>query len=368
MKFKINETLRGFIEKEIKQTLRDPRMRILLFVAPVMQLTIFGIALSNDVKNVRLAAQYQPSDTWMQSLYDQSIASGWFIPAKTEGVDPFKWVQSGQADAVLVAPKETMPRARERGQGELQLLVNAQNVIRAQAVENYILAIARTLEQGSGGARAPLLRLFVRPLYNPTLETSVYLVPGVMCMLVCMVTIILTAMSIAREREIGTLETLIAAPVYPWEVILGKTVPFVMIGCIQLPLILSVGVFGFGIPFRGPVILLVAAALLFIITTVSIGLVISSFARNQQQAMLGGFLFLFPAVLLSGLLFPLESMPTPVYLVAQLNPLTHFIALLRNILLKGGDLRFFAIHAIPIAAIGALSLFTGLRKFHTTLS
>ncbi|MGE0614247.1 MAG: ABC transporter permease [Bacteriovoracia bacterium] len=356
---KINPTLVGFLRKELRQTLRDPRMRIVLFVAPIMQLTLFGVAISNEVKNVRLASLHAPYDAEMRRIYDESIASGWFRPAAITGTEPYDWIQRGQADVVLV---------RAKGNPDIQLLVNAQNVIRAQAAENYLLSIIRRVEADqSAGSRPPPIRFDVRVLYNPTLETSVYMVPGVMCMLVCIVTILLTSMSLAREREVGTLETLISAPVKPWEIVVGKTLPFLTLGTVQLPLVLMVAVFGFGVPFRGPLLLFAVAGFVFIATTVSIGLVISTFARNQQQAMLGGFLFLFPSVLLSGLMFPLENMPGPIYALAQLNPLTHFVALLRNILLKAGSLTFFFHHLIPLALIGAATLTVGLRKFRTTL-
>lgn len=368
---KLNPTITGFVRKELMQTLRDPKMRVLLFVAPLIQLTLFGVAISNEVKNIRLAAVHEPRDKVTREIAERSFASRWFVPARTEGQDPFEWVQSGQAEAVLIAPGGTLTREMERGNARLQLLVNARNVVRAQAVENYLHAITQmvALEHftAAPGVISRPLTFDVRPLYNPTLETSVYMVPAVMSMLVCIATIILTSMALAREKEMGTLETLISAPVTPMEVILGKTLPFVIIGMIQVPLIVTAAVLIFGIPLRGPIIMLAGASIVFIITTVSIGLLISTIAKTQQQAMLGGLLFLFPAIMLSGLMFPLENMPVVMQWIAQVNPITHFIALLRNIMLKGGDTAYFFKHTAMLMLIGSILLFSAVRRFRTTL-
>jgi ABC-2 type transport system permease protein len=376
---RLNPTLVGFLVKEIKQTLRDPRMRLMLFLAPIIQLTLFGVALSNEVRNIRLAEVMAPGDEMAQVIYRRSLASGWFIEPSAQGgaahqaegeIEPFDWLASGRADAVLVMPPGGLTHEAQRGEGRLQVLIDARNVLRAQAIENYLKAIVREVASerlGTGELPKPAIRFDLRPLYNPTFETSVFMVPGVMSMLVCLITILLTSMSLAREREMGTFETLIAAPVHAWEVVLGKTLPFVLIGMVQVPLILAAGVVLFGLPVRGPVLLLIVASFFFVTTTVSIGIMISTLAKNQQQAMLGGFLFLFPAVLLSGLMFPLENMPQVLYALAQLNPLTHFIALLRNILLKGGDLRFFFIHSGVLAALAVLCAMAALRRFRTRL-
>ena len=360
-------TLLGFIQKELKQTLRDPRMRIVLFVAPVVQLTIFGLALSNETRNVRLAAYYQPHDIVMRDLMTRSLATNWFIPAEVSGHDPFAWILSGQADAVLVAPTYGATRALSRGHGELQLLLNAKNSLRGQAIESYMRAIVSEVVANPQISFVQPLRFETRALFNPTFDTSIYMVPGVMSMLICLVTIILTSMSVAREKESGTFETLIASPVSSAELLLGKTVPFVLLGMLLVPLIITAAVVLFNLPVRGPLLFLIGASSCFVLTTVSIGLLISTIARNQQQAMLGGFLFLFPAILLSGLMFPVENMPAYMKILAQINPLTHFIALLRNILLKGGGGLFFAIHASALAILAIACMIFAIYRFRKAL-
>jgi ABC-2 type transport system permease protein len=360
----MNPTLLGFIRKEIRQTLRDYRMRVVLFLAPVFQLTLFGVAQSNEVRNVRLAAVYKPSDQKMQEIYQSSVSSGWFVPTEVKGNDIFEWIRSNQADAVLVAPEMGLSKGLNKGEAQLQLLINAQNVIRAQAIERYMTTIVDKVM--SKNQKSPL-EFKIRALYNPSFETSIYMVPGVMSMLVCMVAILMTSMGVARERESGTLETLLVAPIERWEIVLGKTIPYLLLGLCQIPIILLVAIVVFSVPMRGSLFLIFFTSLLFLMNTVSIGLMISTIAINQQQAMLGGFLFLFPAILLSGLMFPIESMPWIMRMIAELNPLTHFIGLLRNIMLKGGDFNYILIHCSALVILSIVCVWIALRRFNKIL-
>jgi len=363
-------TLRGFIRKEFAQALRDPRMRVVLFVAPIIQLTLFGVALSNDVKNIRLWAQPVAGDTVLQHIHERALASGWFLPAPADrGSDPYELLRAGRIDAALVAPPGGLTRALGRGEARLQLLVNATNVLQAQSVEGYLRNITNRVIADDLRIVPPQspVHLEARVLFNPTLNTSYFMVPGVMAMLLTMTSLVLTSMSIVREKELGTFEMLISAPVSVQEVIYGKTIPYVVLGMATVPLILGVAVLGFGVPIRGSLLALAAAAFAFVCTAVAIGTLISTFAQNQQQAMMGAFLFLFPAFLLSGLMFPIENMPLAMKWVAYLDPVTHFLELLRNIMLKGGDARFVAIHVAVLMVMAVISVFVSFRRFHTTL-
>lgn len=373
MKFRRSKTLStlgGFIQKEFRQALRDPRMRIMLFVAPLIQLTLFGVAISNDVKNIRLWSYVDSKDTVLKHIYERSMASQWFLPVHTEmNADPFELLRAGEIDAALVAPPGGLTRALGRGTAELQLLINATNVIQAQSVEGYLKRIVNQVIRDDLKITPPEepIQFIPRILYNPSLETAHFMVPGVMCMLMCTITIILTSMSITREKEMGTFEMLISAPVTASEVILGKTFPYVVLGMTNAPLILGVAVFAFGVPMRGSLLVLAIAAFVFVCTSVAIGTLISTFASNQQQSTLGGFLFLFPAILLSGLMFPLENMPEPLKWISFLDPLSHFLALLRNILLKGGETSFLIRHICILGVMTVVWIFVSFKRFHTTL-
>jgi len=362
-------TLVGFIRKELTQTLRDPRMRILLFLMPAIQLTLFGVAISNEVKNIRLAAVFDSEDSVLRDIYERSIAGTWFIPAKSSQLDPFKLIQAGEADAVLVPPPGGFTRALGRGDAPLQLLVNATNVIQAQSVEAYLQSIVSDTVHDDLKSVSPdsSIRFDVRVLFNPDLETSKFMVPGTMGMLMIITTMVMTNLAIVREKEMGTFEMLIAAPVSSWEVIYGKTIPYVILGMSSLPLILAVAVFVFHVPMRGSLLVFFAAALAFICTAVGMGTLISTYCRNQQQASLAGFLILFPMIMFSGLMFPLENMPTAIRWLSQLDPLAHFMGLLRNIMLKGGEANYVIIHVASLVAMAVLSVIASFRRFHTTL-
>ncbi len=363
-------TLNGFILKEFKQALRDPRMRLLLFVMPMIQLTLFGVAISNEVKNIRLWTPATTNDYVLHHIYTRAIASKWFLETHFDrNEDPFKLLRAGKIDAALVGPPGGLSEALGKGSANLQILVNATNVVQAQAVEGYLKAISTQVLKDDLKLtnRAPSIDIAVRVLYNPSLETSYFMVPGVMSMLMCIITIILTSMSITREKESGTFEMLISAPIRAREVIFGKTIPYVVLGMSNVPLILGVAMLVFGVPMRGSYIYLLIASFAYVCTTVAIGTLISTFANNQSQSTLGSFIFLFPAILLSGLMFPLENMPTAMKWVSYLNPLSHFLSLLRNIMLKGGDTQFVFFHVSVLSLMACVSVLWSFQRFHTTL-
>jgi ABC-2 type transport system permease protein len=365
----MNRTLLGFIIKELTQTLRDRRMRVLLFVMPVIQLTLFGVALSNEVKNIRLAAIFDSRDSVMRDIYERSIASTWFIPAKGREQDPFRLIEADEADAVLVPPPGGFTRALGRGDAPVQLLVNATNVIQAQAIEGYLQSIIRqTVEDDLNVVPPdPPIRISTRVLFNPALETSIFLVPGVMCMIMIITTMVMANISIVREKEMGTFEMLISAPVSRSEVIYGKTIPYVVLGMSNFPLVLAVAVFIFHVPMRGSLPALFIAAFAFVCTAVALGTLISTYCRNQQQATLAGFLFIFPMIMFSGMMFPLENMPAVLRWIAFFDPLAHYMGLLRNIMLKGGETNYILTHIGVLAALALVTVIASFRRFRTTL-
>jgi len=366
----INPTIKGFFIKEITQTLRDPRMRVLVFVAPILQLLLFGYAISTEVRNIKLAVAYAPGDVLARRLEERALHSGWFVPANISGGDPFAWVQAGQADAVMVMPAGGLTRGAGRGGAQVQLLIDATNVVRAQAVERYAqVVLAEVLSAARpGSATAPGFSFDVRMLYNPGMVTAYFMVPGVMMMLLCLVTILLTSMSIVRERETGTFETLISAPLKNWEILAGKTLPFMLLGLIIVHIILVAAIVIFGLPFRGTYWKFLLASFMFVLTTISIGTLISTIAKRQQQAMMATFLFLFPAILLSGMMFPVENMPKALIGVAYLDPLKYMLTLLRNIFLKGGDDWVFWTNLSALLVIAVVAVGVSFNRFRQSLN
>jgi ABC-2 type transport system permease protein len=371
----MNPTLLGFIRKELWQTLRDPRMRFVLILIPVVQLVLFGFAISTEIRNVRLGAAIEPGDTVALHVYQRALASGWFVPATRSDPDPYRLIAGGGVDAVLAAPAGGFTRAIGRGDGRLQVLIDGANAIQARSIERYLQQVLQEVLRddfprpaGATGDGGPPLRLDVRVLYNPTLESAIFMVPGVMSMIVCVLTILLTSMALAREKELGTMEMLLSAPLATREIIAGKSIPYFLLGVLDIPLILTAAVLIFGVPVRGPLWMLAAGSLAFVAATVAIGILISTLAHSQQQAMMGGFIFLFPAILLSGIMFPVDNIPWLLKPLVYVNPLTYFAELLRNIMLKGGSPVVVAFDSVVLVVIAVAMLRVSLVRLRRGLA
>ena len=344
-------------------------MRVLLFVMPMIQLSLFGVAISNEVKNIRLAAFFDSKDFVLRDIYERSIASKWFIPVHGTDEDPYKLIEADKADAVLIAPPGGFTRALGRQDAPLQLLVNATNVTVAQSVEGYMGSIVQQTVQDDMKLTlsSPPIKIDERVLFNPDLETKIFMVPGTMCMLMIITTMVMANLAIVREKEMGTFEMLISAPVSRAEVIYGKTIPYVILGMSNFPLILAVAVFVFRVPMRGHLLTLFIAAFAFVCTAVALGTLISTYCQNQQQATLAGFLFMFPMIMFSGLMFPVENMPVAVRWLAVVDPLSHYMGLLRNIMLKGGGLNYVVLHISILILMAIITTTASFRRFHTNL-
>lgn len=360
----------GFLRKEFAQVLRDPVMRIFLLVVPVVQLTLFGYAISNEFNNLKLKVIFQPGDVMARQLSERFYSSRWFVVPGQIKNTPVDYLRSGAADAVALMPAGGLTKALGRNEGRIQLLIDAQNTTKARALENYFTAITRqfTAEKLPQQQLQPPLVFDIRVLYNPTMETSFFMVPGIIVMIMCITTVMLSSMSLAREKELGTFETIIAAPVRPLEIILGKSIPFIVMGVVNALLVTAGGFVIFGVPLRGSLLLLTVAAFVFVSTAVGVGILISTIAKNQQQAMMGSFLFIFPAVLLSGIMFPIENMPALIRGIAHLDPLTYFVEIIRNIMLKGANSELvWADIAITLVFFTTVTTFAALR-FRDTLN
>ncbi len=363
--------IRAFIKKELIQALRDPKMKFLLFAPPIIQMTVFGLALENEVKNINFYARPMMSDPLFTDISRDATASGWFIPvtgneaAQGESIDKFA---SGSIETALYAPEGGVTQSFERGNGRIDAVIDGSNLIRARGINNYLQTIIlNSVNDRLGTPAKTPIEFSVSLLYNPEMVTAYNLVPGVLCMLMCIITIMMTSMSLAKEKEIGTFEMLISAPVTVTEILLGKTIPYILIGCVNLPLVFFVAVAGFKVPMRGSYFWLAISTLFFLITTVSIGTMISTIAKNQQQAMMGGFIFILPAILLSGIMYPIDSMPFVLKIVAAFDPLKYYSTLLRNIMLKGGDYHVVFENVGALLVISAVSVTTAFKRFRLQL-
>ncbi len=339
-------TVWGLIRKEFIQIFRDPKMIFAIFFIPIMQLVMFGLALTSEVKNIEMIVVSKPSAI-AREIQTRAIASKWF--KKVHGVDgsnvvdPVSLLDSYKAEAVLVAPEEGFAYALERQNKPIQLLINATNAQRAQQVNAYIGQIlARVAADRGYQLNGPVrMALDTRILFNPQLSTTHFMVPALMVMASFIILMIVGSMAITKEKEMGTMEKLISSPASTADILLGKTLPYFFIGIGIITLMLCVGVLGFGIAFRGLFWQLALNATALSACALAMATLISTVANTQQQAMMGGVLVLLPGILLSGVFFPVANIPAGFRWICYCNPLMYACTNFRNIILKGGDYLFF---------------------------
>jgi ABC-2 type transport system permease protein len=342
--------LKAVIKKELRQTFRDKRMGFLLVAAPILQLTLLGYAVDLDVRDIRTAVHDLDRSALSRELASGLFADGTLLRAG-ETEDPGGTMASGAAQAVISFPRGLERDLRAGRPARVQVLVDGTDPVRAQVTTALALQFlqrrglelgrARLAEQAALLGRAasvPLLRLEPRIYYNPRLKSTQYMVPGVAAVTLLVVTTVVTAMGLARERELGTIEQLLITPMRPVTLLLGKTLPFALVGLVTGGLVLAVGTNLFAVPVRGSLLAIFLGMILYLLSTLGTGIFISTIARNQQQAILGGFFFLMPAILLSGFVTPIENMPAWIQPVTWLNPVRYFVEILRAGLLKGAGI------------------------------
>src|SRR4051812_42107620 len=380
------ERIRVILRKEFIQALREPRMRLLLFVPPIVQLLVFGFAVNLDVDHTRLAWMDMDRSPLSRELRARFEASGRFDVvsqlASEEAVQ--RTLDRGEAQAVVrVLPNFERDVLRGRPT-EVQVLIDGTNSNTASLVSGYAGSIladfsaavsaerqnVRILARNPSGAvatAAPEVAARTRVWFNPDLYSRNYFVPGVIANILMMVTLMLTALAIVREKEIGTMEQLMVTPIRPIELMLGKTLPFAIVGMGQLVAITTVALVVFHIPFRGSPLLLVGCSALFLMTSLGAGLFLSTVSQTQQQAMMMNFFFSMPAFMLSGFAFPIRNMPEAVQWLTYLNPLRYFMDILRGIFLKGVGVSVLWPQMLALALYGTAVLSLSALRFQKKL-
>jgi ABC-2 type transport system permease protein len=332
--------------KELVQLRRDRLTLGMIAIMPITQLLLFGYAINTDVRDLPLVVFDQEDSAMSRELVRGLEATGFY--EKIGEVDDYHGIElafrTGEARAGLVIPVGyTEALANQRG-AQVQLIVDgsdpqtvasATNTAGALVAANNTVFLLRSL--AATGAKSPVVPLQIEPSiwYNPELRTAIFIVPGLIGAILTIAMVMLTAMAIARERERGTLEQLIVSPIWRAELVIGKILPYVLIGYIQMTLILAVGHWVFGVPLVGSLGLLYALSSVFIAANLALGILFSTLAKTQQQAMQMSYFFLLPNILLSGFMFPVEGMPEPAQWLSLGLPLTHFLKIVRGITLRG---------------------------------
>jgi ABC-2 type transport system permease protein len=376
------------MRKEFRQLLRDPRMRAMLFMPPLIQLLIFGYAANLDVNTAHIAWMDQDHSSASRELLSQFLGSGRFqIVAEPDSEKQMqKLLDQGKVDAVV----RVMPGfARDVDRGRttsVQVLMDGTNSNTASIVSNYAAqTIARYSAEAmaqlqrskmvagtmaSGGAMHPAVPQITarsRVWFNPDLKSRNYFIPGVVVNIITLVTLMLTAMAIVREKEIGTMEQLMVTPIRPMELILGKTLPFVLVGLWDMMLVVAASLLVFHIPFAGNFGLLVVCTLLFLLTSLGAGLFISTISRTQQQAMMTTGLFFQPFFMLSGFSFPIRNMPVSMQVLTYINPVRYFMEIVRGIFLQGTGISTLWPQMVALAVFGVTILWLSVLRFHKQL-
>lgn len=340
--------LLALAKKELLQLRRDRMTLAMMVMLPLVQILLFGWAINTDVRHIPTVVFDQDRSAQSRDLARRMEATGYYdIVAQVEGyAEISRALRSGQARAALVVAPGYGSAVAIGRPASVQLVVDGsdpQTVGSATSTASTLVAersaalqVARMNQRGlraDGGG----IRLDATIWYNPEQRTAVYIVPGLIGVILTMTMVMLTAMAIARERERGTLEALIVSPARPVEIVIGKILPYIVIGYVQMTIVLVVGHTVFGVPLSGSLALLFGCAMVFIAASLAIGLVFSTIAKTQQQAMQMSFFFLLPNMLLSGFMFPFEGMPTGAQWISQALPLTHFLRIVRRITLQGAE-------------------------------
>lgn len=374
------ERIKHMLIKEFIQIFRDPRMKAVIFLMPLIQLLVFGYAVTTDVRNVSTAVYDLDNSAASRELITRFVKSGYFDITSYVGrpEDIGKLLDRGTVQAALQVNKGFENDLRAGKTSSLQVIVDGTDSNTAGIVLGYSAKIAGEFSQDILVSQARRLRgstaetasvtLETRAWFNENLESRNFYVPGVIAIIVMLITLMLTSMAVVREKEIGTMEQIMVTPITPAEFILGKTIPFALIGFADVILITILGVFWFEVPIRGSLLMLFAGTSLYLMTTLGVGLLISTVSETQQQAMMSTFFFYFPAVLLSGFMFPIANMPQLIQWLTYLNPLRYFLVIIRGIFLKGVEPNILWPQMAALALMGTVILWLASRRFQKTLA
>ncbi|MEO8196217.1 MAG: ABC transporter permease [Thermoanaerobaculia bacterium] len=374
------ERLWHMLVKEFIQILRDPRMKGVIILMPIVQALVFGYAVTTDVRNVRTAIFDLDNSVESRELIARFTGSGYFreVARATSDAQVQRLVDDGSARVVLRVDRGFGSTLRAGRTAKLQLILDGTDSNTAGIVLNYAGGIAgrynddvlvARLARQSGQTAAPSgAAIATRAWFNANLDSRNFYVPGVIALIVTLITLMLSSMAVVREKEIGTIEQIMVTPIGQAEFILGKTVPFALIAYLDVALISVIAAFWFEVPIRGSLPLLFVATTLFLMSTIGVGLLISTVSRTQQQAMMSAFFYYFPAVLLSGFMFPIANMPVVVQWLTYGNPLRYYLVIIRGIFLKGVGPEVLWTQMAALAVLGGASLFLASRKFHKTLA
>lgn len=357
--------------KEFVQMRRDRFTLAMLVGIPMIQIALFGYAIQTEVRHLPMIVLDESRSTQSRGLVTALVNTGNFdLKAEVADRDEIRrWIVRGDAAAALVIPPDFARDLKRRRAATAQIIIDAADPLASSsaiAAGSQVGALQTRLMviQATGAAAMPSIDVRVRPWYNPGLRSSVFIVPGIIGVLLSMTMVIIASIAVVRERERGTLEQLIVTPINKTSLMLGKIIPFLLVGYVQMTVILLVGRVLFGVPIQGSLAALYLAALPFIVASLGVGLLVSTTVKSQAQAMQLGFFYLLPNILLSGFMFPRAAMPEPAQWIGAALPLTYFLRVLRGILLKGAGLMTMGRDVAVLVGFAVVLVALAVRRFH----
>lgn len=361
----------AFVGKEIRHILRDRRTMLILFGMPLIMMLLFGFAISTDVKDVRLVAVTTPADHLTQRMLTRLDASEYFILTHTvqTTAEAEQLIRNGQADIAIVFSPRFADRL-PKGQGQVQLILDGADPNQASMQGAYATQILQAgMAEATSAAHVPQsTEIITRLLYNPQMKSAYNFVPGIMGLLLLLICAMMTSVSIVREKERGTMEVLLVSPIRPLLILIAKAVPYFLLSIIILLFILGISNFVLKVPVSGNLLAILTLCLLYIFLALCLGLLISVVAKTQLQALLiSGMLMLMPNLLLSGMIYPIESMPLPLQWFSAIIPARWFIAAIRKLMVMGVGLQMVGHELLILTAMSLLILGIALKKFKTRL-
>ena len=371
--------LRHLIWKEFIQVLRDKKLRLFIFLPPIIQLIAYGYAINFDIKHVPTAVFDQSRSAESRHLISRFASSDYFAVKyfiHTEA-ELRRLIDENRVTMVLRIPYDFARQIKSSQSAPVQVIIDSTDSNAALIVSRYASTVISDFSQaimqerlarlGSVQVKSPVT-IEQRAWYNTNLSSRYSFVPGVIAMVVMLVSLMLTALAVVREKEIGTIEQILVSPIRPVEFMLGKTIPFIVISLLDMTVIILVGVFWFEVPLRGSLLVLFLGAITFLFNSVGLGLFISTVASTQQQAMMAGTFFFTPAILLSGLIFPIPNMPPLFQYLTYLDPLRYFVVVVQGIFLRGDGLAILWPQMAGMAVLGLTLLTLSVLRFRRRLA
>jgi len=366
--------------KELVQVLRDKRMRITLIFPPIFQLIVFGYAANLDVKNIRTAVRDLDQSVESRELIARFGSSKYFdilfFPQTLKEIENL--IKKGKITLSMEIPSGFSKKLKKGDTATVQIILDGTESNTAMIALGYLgrilteysaaAQIERLNQEGMISFEEAGVELEHRTWFNPNFESRHFYVPGVIASIALLIPIILTAQAIVREREIGTLEQIMVTPIRSWELVVGKTLPFALIGLLDMIMIALIGVFWFEVPFRGNPLILFLGNVLFLMSSVGIGLFISTISSTQQQAQISTFFFMMPTFILSGFAFPIENMPQWLQYITYINPLRYFLIIIRGVFLKGIGLDILWPQLVALAVLGGFTILLSSLRFKKRLN